>query len=525
VELELANASVSIARRPELAQASRLAAGGREVHLLGFPGWLVDYRELAYRTQPAEVAPALERLVEKWLALPEAGPHRLARLSGVFLLLVASQGRLERLVTSDELPNNLYWRLAAGRLEISDDPWPWLREAEMERPEAWSREDLAYLDRRKTCRPGQTLVKGLGRLMPATVYRAGEEGLEPEAAVYPLPESGRELSYGDLLGVIGRRLEPGGYTLAYSSGIDSHHLLASFGESIRQVCTISYGPPYQDPERTAESAAAVLNAALAGRPLTLVQADFDEPRNLDYLRHAVDRDPFACHLSFSMYQMMRRASQPRILSGQNADTVQWFGLTSTVPVGWLFATSPLPNYASDWQRLAYRRQVARSYGRGTVPPLTRRRLFYGQWQRVAHLVGPHGYWPILHFKRINNMTSGNTQLFHNAAAYFGKTVHFAYTEPLALYVSAYWRRPLAGLRDPKAALRRLHPERLDHRDLPGPVPRGMGFHQSPCFAACAREAAEAAPGLKDHLDRLVAEPMARAYVYRLAARALEGRGA
>jgi hypothetical protein len=525
VELELANASVSMTRRPELAQASRLDLGGRDLHLVGFPGWLVNYAELAYRSQPAEIAPAVERLAAAWLQHPEAGPHGLARLSGVFFLLVVQQGRLERLVTSDELPNNLYWRSAAGRLEISDDPWPWLEEAGLFDLEAWSADNLAYLDRKKTCLPGETLVRGLHRLMPATCYRAGEGSLEPEAAVYPLPEPGRRPDFGDLLGVIGRRLEPGGYTLAYSSGVDSHHLLASLGDRIRQVCTISYAPPFHDPERTAESAAAVINTALGGRPLTLVQADFTEPRNLDYLRHAVERDPFACHLSFTMYQMMRRASQPRVLTGQNADTVQWFGLTSTIPLGWLFATSPLPNYASDWQRLAYRRQVARSYGRAEVPRLTRRRLFYGLWDRVAGLVGPHGYWPILHFKRINNMTSGNTQLFHHAAAYFGKTVHFAYTEPLALYVSAYWRRPLATLRDPKAALRRLHPERLDHRAIPRRVPAGMGFERSPAFAACAQEAAEAAPELKRRLDELVTEPMARAFVYRLAARALEGRGA
>jgi len=515
---EYANARVELGHHPGLARGVEFRAGDWQVRLSGRPGWLVDYGRLAYEAQPGAVEEALEELCSAWLADPGQA-HRLARLSGEFVILAGRGGRLERLVASDELPNTVYWQSRSGRVELFDHLWPRLAQLGAADASAWSREDLAYLNRKKTCRPGRTLFTGLGRLMAGTAYRVDGERLVAERAVIPHKAPGPKLGHSELLNVIGRRLPAGPHALAYSSGIDSHHLLVSQAQRIGQVCNISYAPPYQDPERSLEAAAALANTAALGRGLTVVQADFTDPMNRAYLEHAVGEDPFACHLNFSMYQMLSQVRCPRVLSGQNADTVQWFGLTSTIPWQRGFFTSRLANYPSDWHRLYYRWQVARSYGRLCGPALLDRRLFYGQWARVGRLVERRGYWPILYFKRINNMTSGNTQLFRNAARYFDKAVDFPYLEPLALYVSAYWQRPLASLRDPKAGLRALHAGRLDHRDLGLAVAPGLGFDQSPMFGELAEELGRAAPELKAHVDRFVSEPMARGFTYALALKA------
>ncbi len=519
LEIDFANARVSISRTPELTSLQELHLGGYCLLLLGRPGWLVDYEELEYQSDPHQVAQALEEGLRAWLA-DEQRLFLLARLSGLFLVLVARGDDLERLVTSDNFPNAVYYRREQGRLLVEDDPWPVIRRQALD-IDSYSPQDLAYYDRRKTCRPGRTLFPGLGRLQPATFYTLEQDGLAPRRAVYYQKQDSRTLGHADFLAVVGKRMPPGRYTLAYSTGIDSHHLLKSFGRWIDDVCTVLYPGPYQDRERTKEAAAAVINTVEAAKELRLVRADFRELDNLKYLRHGVWRDPFACHHNFSVYNMFKAAGQKRLMTGQNADTVQWFGLTSSLPWWRLPLTCPLKNYTWEWQRAWYRLAVARSYGRIVQPELLDRRLFYGCLDLVRPRVGPHGYWHFTWFKMINNMTSGNTAIFRNAAAYFGKEVHFPYIEPLALYVSSYYRRPAASLFEPKRALRRRY-RYLRHTDIKYEVAPGRPPEESPLFVAVARRMQEAAPELKEALDARARGYMTRLFLYQIVIQCLEG---
>ncbi len=524
MELGFENARVEIARQSALSQVGRFELGGCQVQVLGFPGWLVVYEDLSYEAHQAEIARSLEALLGSYLEDPRLS-HGLARLSGEFLLLIARQGRLEQLITSDGFPNSVYWFSDRGQVVVTDHVWRHVGRFHPLRPESYDPRNLGYMDKKKTCVPGYTYLKGLHRLQPATVYEVQGAELKRRQAVYPQRVHDRELNYRDFLAVIGRRLEPGPYTLAYSSGIDSHHLLETFGERIAEVCNIYFHPPYQDAERTKEAATAVINAALAGRKLVHVAIDFEAPENLVWLRHAARRDPFACHYNFSLYRLCSLAGTDSIMTGQNADTVQWFGLTSDIPFGWAFLTSKLPNYRSDWIRLYYRWCVQRSYDCLRGVGLLNRRLFYGVWPEVKHLVGRHGYWPFMYFKMINNMTSGNTQLFKNAAAYFNKRVFFPYTEPLALYVSAYWRRPLSTIRKPKARLRSLHPRCMNYHEIPRQVPQGLDLSHTPAFKHIAGEMSQLSPQLKAMFDRAAANPQALVFLYLFALNAAAAKEA
>ena len=519
LEIEFTNARVSITRTPELAQAQELDLSGYRLVVLGSPGWLVDYQELTYHTDPGEIDQAQEEALAAWLDQDER-LYELARLSGVFLILVARGDKLERLVTSDNLPNTLYHLRQGGRLLVSDDPWPVIRSRALDIA-SYSPEDLAYYDRRKTCRPGHTLFPGLHRFQPATLYALAEDGLHRQRAVYFIKRDSGSFNHADFLAVVGRRMPPGRYTLAYSTGIDSHHLLKTFDQWIEDVCTVVYPGPFQDRERTREAAAAVINTVEAAKDLRLVRADFRDLENLKYLRHGVWRDPFACHHSFSVYNMFKTAGQKRLMTGQNADTVQWFGLTSSLPWWRLPLPSPLKNYTWEWQRAWYRLAVARSYGRIVQPELLDRRIFYGCLDLVRPRVGPHGYWHFTWFKMINNMTSGNTAIFRNAAAYFSKEVHFPYIEPLALYVSSYYRRPPASMFEPKRDLRRRY-RYLRHTDIKYPVAPGRPPEESPLFQAVARRMQEAAPELKEALDARARGYMTRLFLYEIVIQALEG---
>lgn len=515
MELSFSNARVEMSRQEALCQVGRFDLAGYQVQVLGFPGWLVVYEDFSYETHQAEIARSLEALVGAYLDDPQLA-HGLARLSGEFIFLVSRDERLEKLITSDSLPNNVYWFQKDGQLVISDHVWRHAGHFAPLEPGSYDTRNLNYLSKKKTCVPGHTYLKGLHRLQPATIYEVEDGKLKRKQAVYPKKMHDRPLTYQDFLAVIGRRLEPGPYTLAYSSGIDSHHLLETFDERIAEIFNIYFHPPFQDSERSKEAAAAVINCANLGRKLTHIAVDFEAPENLNWMRHAADRDPFACHYNFTMYHFFKQASTERIMTGQNADTVQWFGLTSEIPYGWAFFTSKLPNYANDWIRLYYRWCVRRSYNRMVGTGLLNRRIFYGVWPEMGHLVGRDGYWPFMYFKMINNMTSGNTQLFRNAARYFNKKVFFPYIEPLALYVSCYWQRPFSTMRNPKAALRALHPKCMHYREIPRKVAQGLDFSHTSAFKQVAGEMAQLSPELKAMFDKEAANPQARAFLYLFA---------
>lgn len=516
LELGFDNARLAITRNAELAGDSRLSIADWEIHLLGRPDWLVEYEALDYRRDRRDIDRALERALADLLS--DAGSvDGLARLSGRFLILAARGGRLELAATSDEFPNRVYFYQEADRLVIDDD---WRRFVNRDRAldiSQYSLEDLGYLDRKKTCRPGRTLFRGLGRLQPATLYRLDDRRLRRERAVYYRKKDSRRLTHRDFLDAVGRRLPPGPFTLAYSTGIDSHHLLNTLGDRVQDVCTAYLAPPFQDAERTKEAAAAVVNAVEAGKKLHLIAADFGDLDNYKYLRHAVDRDPFACHYAFSVYRMFRAGETDCLVTGQNADTVQWFGLTSELSPWKLLARSPHKNYDREWQRAYYRWCAARSHGRLVNPKLLDRRLFYGRLAEVERLTGPDGYWPFLYFKMINNMTSGNTASFRNAAAYFNKRVCFPYIEPLALYVSAYLRRTFGSLFQPKRNLRRLY-NYFQHDQIAWPVAAGLPLEQSPLFRESARRMRDISPGFKQELDSRAKGAVARTFLYEIVRR-------
>ena len=185
--------------------------------------------------------------------------------------------------------------------------------------------------------------------------------------------------------MVGRRLGSGPYTLCYSTGIDSHFLLMRYTKRIDQVLTIYMAAPYQDQERTLEAAAALVNAVAQGKPYTPVGVNFTKPANREYLNDAVDHDPFAAHSSFSMYQAFSQASCDEILSGQNADTMQFFALTSRIgPKEFVFKSpvSPQPPLT----RVAYRWETARAFGGPKARGMVNRRMLCGLGGRM---LGPH----------------------------------------------------------------------------------------------------------------------------------------
>ncbi|MCF8040945.1 MAG: hypothetical protein K9L19_04570 [Desulfarculaceae bacterium] len=519
--LELTNARVEIERLPELRAQGTIQAAGRTVHLLGRPGWRVDYGRLDYDDDPVAVERALEEALTAWLADPARLPG-LAALSGAYLILVCRDGVLEHVLTSDELGNSVYWWAQQGRLVISDSWRSFAQGRDLLAWDAYDPDQLAWFSRKKTCAPGRTYLKGLGRLSVATLYQVDGAALRPLAAVCPdPPDNSRSFTWNDLYSVVGRRLGPGPYSLCYSTGIDSHFLLMRYTKRIEQVLTIYMAAPYQDQERSLEAAAALINALEQGKPYAPVGVDFAEPVNRQYLSDAVDRDPFAAHYSCSMYQAFDQASCGQILSGQNADTMQFFALTSRMgPKDLLFKSPVSPQ--KPLTRVAYRVEAARSFGGPRPGGMVNSRMLCGLGGQMLCLTGPRGYWPILHFKRIHNMTTGNTALFRNASRYFGKPVRFPYLEPLVFYVSAYFRRPLTDILNPKGHLKRQY-HYLRHSQIPQAPPQGKPFADSPLFAWAAERMEELAPELKQKVDATVMEPMGRVVLYRLAALAGNGR--
>lgn len=498
MRMDFVNASLEL-EQEGLGPSRGLAVAGLRVHLLGRPDCLVDYEALAYDWDPAGLERAGEAILAEALG-PAGQTHLLARLSGKFLALVEREGRLERVVTPDCLDLRLYHHQQGDRLVITDNPWPFIAGVDVLDPASYSRENLAWF-RSKSCLPGQTYLKGLSRLLPQAVTSL-EGGRVAGARLYHAPPPPRPYSQDDLYAVVGRRLGPGPYSLAYSTGVDSHYLLEQFGPRIADALTMYYVPPFQGVSKTKEVAAAFINCVERGKPLTPVPVDFDDPVNIGYVEHSVRRNPFAAHLTFLFYDLAARAQCPGILTGQNADATLAFAGTTPLPLGRFFRPREILRDRGLWRLAHIRRTVWKAYSRLEPAAQLDHYYFHGNLELVRGLTEASGYWPMQYYKMINYFQTGDCQAWFNAAACFGKSAHFPFSEPLVYHVSAYCPRPLGEVLDPKGHLRRRY-SYLRWSDIAQEVTLGRPMEESLVYRHFAQEMARQAPAIKAMADEAI----------------------
>ena len=185
--LELSNARVELSRRDELRAGGVIQAAGRQVHVLGRPGWRVDYQRLDYDDDPVAVERALEEALAAWLndpaRLPEAG---------------VPVGRLPAPGVPRRGPGAGAHLRRAGQHGVLVGPgWPpdhqrllarlWPRAAICWTRRAYDPEQLAWFSRKKTCAPGRTYLKGLGRLRRGHPLPGGGRGPDSHGGGVPQP--------------------------------------------------------------------------------------------------------------------------------------------------------------------------------------------------------------------------------------------------------------------------------------------------------------------------------------------------
>ena len=427
---------------------------GYTCHVYGCIKHIVDYEELAYLHPSDDL---VEEILYKYLCVDGSSSEWLTKLSGSFFLVILKNDRLFQLITSNDFRMGFYFRNDQTGVRIHTDYTQLL-------PDVIKEDDidvssLDYFARNRNCYLGNTYILGLERSLPYTIYFLKDGDLAVQAHYFYashrsvlVPDS-RRYSVEDYLSVAGRALSADtAYSLAYSSGVDSHHLLMQLDGLISDLGVVYYQAPYclKTSKKNREVVASVVNAVVHSKPIHIVACDFNDPQLIEYMKDAVIRSPFTHHLAVHFYQLLGELESDDVLTGQNADSVWCFGYSR---VTWNRFLRPIIAHPRSWVLTWWPRILAALSDVKLRDSARLEKALKVKFRDIPHDNSIDGYALLILAKALIYFPSGDSISWHNAASYHGKTIYHPYCEPLVLHVASRVKRRFSP--DPKSQLRPL----------------------------------------------------------------------
>ena len=230
MECHLTNARLQLSN---LKESFKVGGSSGYLLLLGEIEAIVDYTNLEYITDKKEVDQLTEKALTEYLTKPNHF-HQLSALTGHYVVLQISANKLIRIITSDSLNPKLamHYRVNEGMIDISNDFRLISADQDLRKVETYDSELLSHFSKKtRGGLPGKTYLKNVQRLDTKSVYSTKHEKVKKEAVIYP-SDFRENVSVEDYLGVIGKKMPDEKFSLAYSSGIDSHVLLEAHQDKI-----------------------------------------------------------------------------------------------------------------------------------------------------------------------------------------------------------------------------------------------------------------------------------------------------
>ena len=511
MQFSCANAEFNVTTKERLGSETVFKHNGKELHLFGQPEYLVLYEELAYENSPEKVGAASEKILMEYLADPGTC-SQLARLKGDFLVLITQDGQLTEIITPDTLQSTdtIYYCHENGVIKFFDDYKYFLGKIGKLGPDSYNMENLRNFFITRTCIPGQTYLADLYRLRPNTIYKViGGKVLKEKILFFP-KTSGPALGSKDLLKVVGMRMNDPEYSVAYSTGIDSHHGFWVARDRVPQLVTVYPVRPYQSYQKTREVGAAFINSIKFDKKLTIVPVDYDDPANLDYLDHMVASNPFKSNLNLFMYHLMKHAICDHVITGELSD--EFWCISESRAWGFkdLFTT---PGVAAQiYHRLRTYVHQCRSLKGASQVDLAAKyaaaRLQTGSEAELNQAAELENLWPLSVINMLNGVVTANVDIWNNPARYHGKTMRFPFAEPLVHYVVVNYPKPFTSLLDPKREIRKHH-EYLCHTEIKYRMDLGKTMRDSATSQTCHQRMNQSDPELKRFLDNTAAQANSR----------------
>lgn len=425
---------------------------GRTAYIFGEIDCIVDFELLKYKNDSAEVNSITKRIISYYLS-DLTKFQELAQLSGKFFIVIVKNESIELLVTSDSLDSaaTVYYKEGADGVSISSSYSALAEKDYFFSPESYNKDVLSLRPKGM----GATYFNNLFRLGTRAVHSIKNNRVFKEAVIFWGKAYHRQLTEDDLFNVIGQKLEGSDHALAYSTGIDSHHIFAHQKNKISEICTYYFKAPYVGLEKTKAVGAAHINAIIEDKIFTPIAVDLDDNNLLKYLQHSSVFQIYSPHISVLYYKLFENSKSRRIVSGETGDAAPFcFDNTGSVNIFDSFKKMSLLSYRLK-RGLHQKKRTNISALAAENDSLLLKYDNNGLLQSGCEFSEVSKSWPLEYYARCSQGLNSGVASLYSAASFYNKEVYLPAAEPLVLYIAGQAKREI-NILDPKANLRKKH---------------------------------------------------------------------
>lgn len=514
MEYHLTNARVQLSG---LKESFKVGNSSDCLLLFGEVEAIVDYRNLEYITDSNDIHRLTEKALTDYLSTPIQF-HQLSVLTGHYVVLQINADNLTRVITSDSLNPKLamYFRNNEGTLDISNDFRLISSDQNLRNVEVYDPDLLNHFSKKiRGGLPGKTYLKHVQKMDARAIYSVRHEKVKKEAVIYP-SDFRENISVEDYLSVIGKKLPEEKFSLAYSSGIDSHVLLEAHQDKIDELCTYYFPYPNLGLEKTKAAGASVIQAIQRGMELpTLISVDECDHSGIDFLQHNASFQIYTSHLALNYYRLAQESKNNHLILGESADAMAGF-FTHTNEIN--AKTMWVDRKRLFWRlldNLNFRRKLNKKYFEESLEHVLSCYSDEGNLKDTVDLTALSNIWPLLLYFKSSRTIMNSAATIFAAGDYFNKSIHCPYSEPLSHFTVSQWSKSIGSVLDPKVDIRRKY-KYISDEEIVGEVYKPVESVEGSIFDTILGDLNKEVPELSKHLKNIGVNKMTSVHIACLA---------
>lgn len=513
MDYQFANATIQLT---SLDETFKVSVGSDSLLLLGEVDAIVDYVNLDYIFDKNDIRNIVEEHLIAYLSSPK-NFHQLAVLTGNFLILQVRNNELIRVITSDSINPKLaiYFRFFQNKFIIANDFRLMSDDQNFRSADSYDLHFLTHLSKFRGGLSGRTYLNAVNKLDARAIYAVHNDQLNKEAIIYP-SEFHENITVEDYISSVGKKLPQEKFSLAYSSGIDSHVLLESHKDKIDELCTYYFPYPNLGLEKTKASGAAVIQAIQRGMELpTLISVDECSTKAEDFLKHNSSFQIYTSHFALNFYRLAQDSKNNHLILGEAADAMTGF-FTHTNEIHLKTLWEDRKRFM--WRlldNLNFRRKINKKYFSESLEHVLSCYSEEGNLKDSVDLAAMSTIWPLLLYFKSSQTIMNSVATIFAAGDYFKKDIYCPYSEPLCHFTASQWKKSLGSVFDPKTEIRKRY-SYISDEEIIGEIHKPADQVEGSVFDKILDDLNAEVPELAKHLKNIGVNKAASVHIACLA---------
>lgn len=513
MEYHFLNANLYLSNLEEFVSVNKLSS---RLVLLGIVDAIVDFNDLQYITDKEVIEKTTEGILSSYLD-SQAHFHQLSALSGNYVVLQIDSDQLVKVITSDSIDPKfaVYYRNISSKINISNDYRLISSDLDLSQITTYDQKVLKALSKTRWGLPGRTFFHEVKKMDSRSIYSISKFNVKKEAVIYPSEYRGN-ISVEDYLSVVGKKLPEEKFSLAYSSGVDSHVLLDAHANKIDELCTYYFPYPNLGIEKTKATGASTIQSIQRGMTLPkLISVDECDHSGIDFLKHSATFQIYASHFALNFYRLAEDSKNDHLILGEAADAMAGF-FTHTNEIS-------LKTVWRDRKRLLwrmldnlnFRRKINKKYFEESLQHVLSCYTDEGRLKGNIDLEALSNIWPMLLYFRSSQTITNSVATIFSAGDYFNKKIYCPYSEPLSHFAVSQWKKSFAGVFDPKIEIRKKY-DYISDESILGKIERPFETVENSIFDTVSEELNTELPDLANHLKEIGINKVSNVHIACLA---------